>query len=121
MAMIEFIIGGIGFPLIFDLIEKFKYKRKGLKYQLSLFTKLGLLGFGTVSIIGLIFAFSFEYAFTVHSYGGYNDIVHYVCSHNEFGKNEQFNKAWAIFFNAMSTRSAGLATINQNALSPGMQ
>jgi Trk-type K+ transport system membrane component len=42
MAMIEFIIGGIGFPLIFDLIEKVKYKRKGLKYQLSLFTKLGL-------------------------------------------------------------------------------
>ncbi|MDR3163662.1 MAG: hypothetical protein LBT77_01130 [Mycoplasmataceae bacterium] len=121
MAMIEFIIGGIGFPLIFDLIEKVKYKRKGLKYQLSLFTKLGLWGFAIASVVGLIFAYSFEYSFTVNSYIGYPDIAHYVCTHKEFGEHEQFNKAWAIFFNTMATRSAGFSTVNQNVLSPGMQ
>jgi hypothetical protein len=40
-----------------------KYKRKGLKYRISLFTKICLLGFIAVSVIGLAFTFGFEYGF----------------------------------------------------------
>lgn len=126
-VIIEFVIGGIGFPLIYDLIEKIKAKHKGVKYQLSLFTKLALTGYLVVTIVGLAFAYGFEYGYTdlisgTNAYGGgYFDVAHYQSVHGEFGKNEEFNKVWAIFFNTMSTRSAGFSTVNQTILSPGSQ
>ncbi|MDR3257650.1 MAG: hypothetical protein LBT17_02525 [Mycoplasmataceae bacterium] len=127
-VIIEFVIGGIGFPLIYDLIEKMKAKRKGIKYRLSLFTKLSLTGYLVVSLAGLAFAYGFEYGYTsVISDHQVFDIAHYKCGilswqgTNEFGKNETFNKIWAIFFNTMSTRSAGFSTVNQTILSPGSQ
>jgi Trk-type K+ transport system membrane component len=97
-VIIEFVIGGIGFPLIYDLIEKIKAKHKGVKYQLSLFTKLALTGYLVVTIVGLAFAYGFEYGYTdlisgTNAYGGgYFDVAHYQSVHGEFGKNEEFNK-----------------------------
>jgi len=61
MTLIEFVIGGIGFPLIFDIFEKAKYKRHGLPYRLSLLTKVALVTYVIVAIVGLCFAYSFEY------------------------------------------------------------
>jgi hypothetical protein len=62
------------------------------KTQLSLFTKVALLGFVIVSVLGFISSISFEYAYTnpvfVDSNGvSYFDIAHYDSSINhEFGK-----------------------------------
>jgi Trk-type K+ transport system membrane component len=92
--MIEFVIGGIGFPLVYDLIEKMKARRKGIKYQLSLFTKLALIGYLLVSVVGIAFAYGFEYGYTdLISNSTCFDVAHYKCGKNEFGKNELFNKA----------------------------
>jgi Trk-type K+ transport system membrane component len=95
MVMIEIIIGGIGFPLIYDVIQKNNCKRKGVKYKVTLFTKVALTGYIAVFIVGIASAYGFEYGYpsNIVNSGGLKDIVHYACSNQEFGKNEQFNKA----------------------------
>ncbi|MDR0985345.1 MAG: hypothetical protein LBL60_00135 [Mycoplasmataceae bacterium] len=123
MVMIEIIIGGIGFPLIYDVIQKNNCKRKGVKYKVTLFTKVALTGYIAVFIVGIASAYGFEYGYpsNIVNSGGLKDIVHYACSNQEFGKNEQFNKAWCVLFNTVSTRSAGFATVNQTLFAPGTQ
>lgn len=119
MVLIEFVIGGIGFPLIYDLMEKRKAKKKNVQYQLSLFTKLALVTYILVTIIGLIFAFSFEYIEAALSPNNPNSIIAHDNSDGAFGNIEWLNKNFAIFFNTMSTRSCGFCTINQHAFSTG--
>jgi Trk-type K+ transport system membrane component len=135
MALIQIIIGGIGFPLIYDVIEKIKCKHKGIKYKLTLFSKVAFISYFAVAILTTTASFGFEFA-----YNGYQnapvltggdgastlnvpvyDIAHYKEYGHEFGKVSLLNKCWAIFFNSMSTRSAGLSTVNQAILSPGSQ
>lgn len=59
--MIEIIIGGIGYPLIFDLYEKIRLRRMNIKYKLNLFSKVCLISYFIILAIGLIFAYSFEF------------------------------------------------------------
>jgi Trk-type K+ transport system membrane component len=108
MVLIQIIIGGIGFPLIYDVIEKINYRRKGLTYKLTLFSKVALISYFAVGILTAAAAFGFEFG-----YAGYQnvsqvdlngkilpdlppvpiyDIAHYKEMANEFGKNETFNK-----------------------------
>lgn len=123
-VMLELILGGIGFPIIFDILEKIKYKRKGLKYQISLFTKITLIGYFVLAGIGLILVFGFEFGDKneiIHGIYRNYDIAYYQCHNHEFGVNEELNKVWALIFNTFSTRSAGYSTIPQPLLSPGTQ
>jgi Trk-type K+ transport system membrane component len=61
--LLESIVGGIGFPLIYDVIEKRRYRKLKLKYRFTLFSKVVLTAFVVVTAVGLIFNFSFEYAY----------------------------------------------------------
>jgi Trk-type K+ transport system membrane component len=63
VALLESIVGGIGFPLIYDVIEKRRHHKLKLKYHFTLFSKVVLAAFAVVTSIGLIFNFSFEYAY----------------------------------------------------------
>lgn len=122
LIICELVFGGIGYPLIFDVIEKIKYKRLKQQYKFSLFSKVALLGFIGVTVVGLACSFGFEYGYNGYSISNYHDIAHFQCTElKEFGHAEGFNKAWTIFFNTMSTRSAGFQTVEQNFLSPGSQ
>jgi Trk-type K+ transport system membrane component len=137
MALMQIIIGGIGFPLIYDVIEKIKHKRKGLTYKLTLFTKVAVSSYFIIAVLTAAAAFGFEFGYSGFQYapviasnGGLTDstlnvpiydIAHYKEYAHEFGKVPMLNKCWAIFFNSMSTRSAGLGTVNQGILAPGSQ
>jgi Trk-type K+ transport system membrane component len=121
-------LGGIGFPLIYDLMEHHRIKKvmTDSKTQLSLFTKVALLGFIIISVLGFILSIGFEYAYTSPVFTDvsgvqYYDIAHYTATNHEFGKLDTFNRVWAIFFNSMSTRSVGMFTVNSTVLSPGSQ
>jgi Trk-type K+ transport system membrane component len=108
MVLIQIIIGGIGFPLIYDVIEKIKCKRKGQVYKLTLFSKVALISYFTVSILTAAAAFAFEFGYTGYqdvdvltspdSLGAslmtvpIYDIAHYHEYAHEFGKNVMFNK-----------------------------
>ena len=116
MTMILIIVGGIGYPIIFDLYEKQRYKKLGLKYRFSLFTKVASLSYLLVFIAGLAVAFGFEFGAqspsTLMGSTNYN---------GEWGDSEMFNKTWAIVYNTVVTRSAGFSTVNQNLFTIGTQ
>jgi Trk-type K+ transport system membrane component len=107
MVLCQIIIGGIGFPLIYDVIEKIRCKHKGIPYKLTLFGKVALISYIVVGLITAAAAFGFEYGYTgyqsvsvinndslsvsIQSVPIY-DIAHYKEYASEFGKNVTFNK-----------------------------
>ncbi len=97
--MLEFIIGGIGFPTFYDILRKIKSKYNKTPARLTLFTKLNLITYAAVSIVGLIFVFSTE-----GTYHGADGVLETSTS--------GFNFFMNIFFNVMSTRNAGFSTID---------
>lgn len=116
--VIEIVIGGIGYPVIFDVMEKRKNAKKGIKTRTSLFTKVALSSYFIIAIIGLILAFGFEgidAKLNTDEYSIFTDPNIY----HEFGKAEGWNKTFCIFFNVMTTRSAGFSTLDHNLLCAG--
>ncbi len=136
VTIIEFVIGGIGFPVIFDFMAKFKIqksrqivKRRGQdkivkvvkvsydkNYRISLFSKVALLGYTLVTIVGVSLFFLFECT----DIGGENYIWNdpwgiYGPSGEAI---TQYNKLANLFFQAMSTRSAGYYTFDNQLISP---
>ncbi len=106
ITMICLIIGGIGFPIFYDLKNYFKAKRKKEFYQLSLFTKFSIKSYFFVGIIGLIFVFISE-LLAPHNNG--------LLYSSQFNLGE---KIFALIFQTVSTRNAGFATIDLNLLQP---
>jgi hypothetical protein len=79
--------------LIFDILEKIKYKRHNERFKISLFTKVAIFGFIIVSIIGLALSFGFEYGYNgLINNTSYHDVAHFQCNNKEFGKAIEFNK-----------------------------
>ncbi len=109
--MILFIVGGIGYPVLFDTYSwvAHKIKRRPGKYSFSLFSKISTISYCVISLIGLIFAFSFE---TSSNSSLHSQITPFWQTSRDTG-----SKVMAIFFNTFSTRNAGFSTINLNELS----
>lgn len=114
LTMLEIFLGGIGYPLIFDVYEKIRYKKAGLKYNFSLFTKICLIAYFVVFIIGLAAAYGFEYGCKTDQ-----TLMGIVDTHHAWGKCVEFNKNFAIIYNTVATRSAGFSTFNQSLLTVG--
>lgn len=111
--MVELIIGGLGHFIIFEFVERIHHKRRGLIYNLSLFTKLSLFAYTFVGLVGFTFSFWFEFLVS-------NDpksIIGYECKNFEFGKNVMYNKCFCILYNVVECRSLGMNSIDCRALS----
>lgn len=121
ISIIQIIIGGIGYPVIYDLTQYAKYKYHRQKFKFSLFTKVSTITYFAVFLVGAIFLLSFEYGMpdaglitTVHSTPELNSVY--------FGTNPNlrtWNEVTSILFNVFSSRSAGISTISQSSLSYG--
>lgn len=133
ITIIEIIIGGIGYPLMFDIYEKIRLKRLNITHRFTLFSKVCLISYFAILIIGLIFAYGFEFGAPntssiwsesmywpngVSITGIHNDDI---INHKYWGNHELLNKCWAIFYNTVSTRSAGITTIDQGLFTMGTQ
>ncbi len=118
MIITQIIIGGIGYPVIFDIFEQKKQKRKNIKYRVSLFTKVAVTSYFFVGFVGIIMAIFFESAnnsiYHATNFWFTNDNLH-----KEFGQVPYLNKIFTIIFNVISTRSAGFSTIDHNLFSNG--
>ncbi|MGL6125457.1 MAG: potassium transporter TrkG, partial [Metamycoplasmataceae bacterium] len=102
-----FIVGGIGYPVIYDTYLWINHKIRKLpgKSRFSLFSKISCISYFIVSIVGLIFAFSFE-ATAVRSLNNNGDPLW----QSDIG--DDGSKVMAIFFNTFSTRNAGFSTVD---------
>lgn len=110
MFVILFLLGGLGYPTIYD-IRKFishKIKRKSGKYNFSIFTKVSTLTYLITAIIGFLITFLFEY-FSKDP----NTFWNYEFHGKSFYGND-WQKTFAILFNILSTRSSGFATTDFN-------
>lgn len=99
--IIEFIIGGIGFPVFYDLFSYTKAKAQGIKFRFSLFTKITTLTYFIVTVIGVGGVFLVE-------------LVSPTNSDSIWGNMSNSNALMIIFFNTMTTRGAGFYTIELN-------
>ncbi len=95
--ILEFVLGGIGFPTFYDISKKISASVKGEFSRLTLFTKLNLITYFLVSFIGLSLVFIIE---SIHPGGVYHS------------SSSGFNYFMNIFFNVMSTRNAGFSTVD---------
>ena len=102
ITMISLIIGGIGFPIFYDIKNYIKAKRKKEVYHLSLFTKFSLQSYFIIGGIGLVLVFASE---LLAGKSGF------LFANNGFSIAD---KIFALIFQTVSTRNAGFATINLN-------
>lgn len=136
LILILLLIGGIGFPIIYDITKKIEwfYKNKiykkifrystvyynEIKPKFSSFSKICIWMFFIVGSLSILSVFTTEYISTINlanSINPKNSILLYPNINNTWGTNESFNKNWAIAFNTLSTRSAGFATVNMSNFS----
>lgn len=109
ILMSLFIIGGIGYPVIYDLYSWVKSKITKESFKWSLFTKISMTAYIIIATIGIGTTFLIET--TRHTIGG----------HEAFWNSEKYgskgDKIMALIFNTMSTRNAGFGTVEISDLS----
>ena len=116
-----FILGGIGFPAIYDIKEYFVNKRHNETFRFSLLTKLSTTSYLIVSLSIWVLTLTSELGISAESsplvdpskfagggFGQSNSMV--------YSKGEQ---VWILTFLSFSTRNAGFSTINLQLISPG--
>lgn len=113
ITVILFVIGGIGYPVIYDINSfiKFKIKYKDRKYHWSLISKISVTTYFMLSLFALVVIMPFE-IFSKNPLSFWN---HMVDNKSKYGSPLQ--KIWTILFTIFSTRSAGFATIDLNSFS----
>ncbi|WP_412031242.1 TrkH family potassium uptake protein [Metamycoplasma buccale] len=101
-TLILIFIGGVGYPVIYDVYCKLKsLKKTEPRHRFSLFTKLTLITYLSVTIIGLTFTLIFELS---------NKNPNAFWNQPSYGS--PFEKLFAMYFQTKSTRSAGFSTID---------
>ncbi len=131
---VQFIIGGIGFPILYDIFARFYVKRKDIilkrkvilgkkeiriipwikigrkkHYHISLLTKVVLVSTLAISLFGIAVWFIFE---TTSTGAGANLLWQDDSGAFGTGDVSYYNKSVQIIFQSLSTRSAGFSTIN---------
>lgn len=112
VTMICFIIGGIGFPVFYDLKCYIVAKKQKKSYRVSLFTKFSVKAYLIVGLGGLILVFISE-LFAPKS--GENIGILYNQNY------PLMQRIFYILFNTVSTRNAGFATTNFEIFQPSSQ
>ena len=124
MTMVQFIIGGIGIPIVYDFLKKFKVKRKiyktlnkdesrsryvlekNLNHKISLFSKLSMSSYTIITLISIPLILISE----TTSFGGGSNLLW----NNTNSFNNYFDKTINIIFQSMSVRSSGFSTFETN-------
>ncbi|MCC3160990.1 MAG: TrkH family potassium uptake protein [Mollicutes bacterium PWAP] len=102
--IIMFVIGGIGYPVIYDLWKWLISLNKKQRHKWSLFSKLSSITYLIVAILGVSLTFGIEYS---HQGGFINDSYYGNTTDHSF----------ALFFNSMSTRNAGFGSVEYGSFS----
>jgi len=128
MTMIQFVIGGIGIPIVYDFFKKLKIKkktywnlnndtsknryviRKNLNHKISLFSKLSMSSYAIITVISIPLIFISELtAFGAGSNLLWNDTTSF---------NNDFDKSINIIFQSLSVRSSGFSTFQTSSINP---
>ncbi|AWX69546.1 TrkH family potassium uptake protein [[Mycoplasma] anseris] len=101
-TIILIFIGGIGYPVIYDVYQKLVSLRKNKpRHRFNLFTKLTLITYLFVTVIGFLLTILFE-TISKNPQSFWNQ--------KQYGNTAQ--KIGSIFFQTVSTRSAGFTVVD---------
>ncbi|AJC49693.1 TrkH family potassium uptake protein [Mycoplasma flocculare] len=103
------IIGGIGYPVIYDFYCFFRIKlsrQKVQNFRFSLFSKISLLSYFVISFFGFILFIAFEASSTSN-----------LTFWNQQQNGNWFAKTFALFFHNFMARSTGFLTFDLKQLS----
>ncbi|AGR41825.1 TrkH family potassium uptake protein [Spiroplasma diminutum] len=130
--LLQWVIGGLGYPTYHDIKKKIKARREGKKVKFSLFTKLNFITYITLFILGPILVFLTEYLTVENSQillnGYYLDKEVLSEKSGEIIKTKVWvSDGWKpthvwmmdLIFNVSSTRNAGFATVDVNSFTAG--
>ncbi|MEH7417300.1 TrkH family potassium uptake protein [Neobacillus drentensis] len=97
MTMVLLIIGAIGFPVLMEVIQFFKHRKK-IPYRFSLFTKITTLTFLILIVVGTILI--------------------YLCEYHHFFADKTWHESffYSLFY-SVSSRNGGLNTMDVNEYS----
>lgn len=102
--IILLIIGGVGFPVIYDIVQYFSHKlRKRTDFKFSLFTKVSMIAYFIVFIVGLSLILMFEI-------GNKSTQETNLWRNKELGTYQ--DKIMCIIFHVFSSRNAGFTTLD---------
>jgi len=104
VTIICFVIGGLGFPLFYDIKNYFTCKKENIKFHLSYFSKFILRVYFGIALVALVLVFTIELSSGTILYNEDISISQRISY---------------IIFNTFSTRNAGYATTNLNEFAPG--
>ncbi len=124
LTMFLFILGGMGFGIIFDIYKWARNISSGQTFEFSLVTKLSVVVYISVSIIGLSLAFMSEGLAVLNSTN--HSLLSSTYAENSAFTNPKISEAWGqtslsfrlwtLTFNTFSTRNAGFSTMPLNSL-----
>ncbi len=121
ILMLEWMIGGLGFPVIYETYQYFKSKFKKQPFKYSLFSKICVIGIFLVITTSTCLTYTFAYTgesaanpYSLINVKNYSPSGKLNTIYSPWGINPSVNKNWAIFWNCMSTRSAGFDSYNLN-------
>jgi len=104
LTIICFIIGGLGFPFIYDIKNFFICKKNKTKFHLSYFSKFVLRVYFSIAILAVTAVFAIELSSGTLLYDQNIPLT---------------QRIFYVIFNTFSTRNAGYATINLNEFATG--
>ncbi len=109
ILLVLFVVGGVGFPLIYESSAWINARAKNKGYRFSLSSKVLLISYIFVALFGLVLVFMIEGLSSINNADAFfrTDTI-------SLTKGE---RVWALVFNTFSTRSAGFSTIDLNLLS----
>nr|AVN62876.1 sodium transporter [Mesoplasma coleopterae] len=118
--LLEWVIGGLGYPTFHDIKRKLKARRVGQKVRFSLFTKLNFWVYSTLFVVGPLLVFASEYSNQANSlifnYYTYQTDpltqmpINVIVTQAKPG----YAVAMDIIFNTTACRNAGFSTVPIN-------
>jgi trk system potassium uptake protein TrkH len=114
--MMQWIIGGLGYPTFHDIKKKIKARRKGKTVKFSLFTKLNFYTYSVLLILGPVLTYVSELTSGTDSWILYQHLADGTVVHNKW-----YVSFMDIVFNVTASRNAGFSTVNINHFNAGSQ
>ncbi len=107
LLLLGSLVGGMGFPVIYEMFLYFKKKISSQKHFFSTYFKICILGTLVISLIGFLSILFIEYWYSFKETNQYF-----------FRKIGFFNSFWEIFFSTLSTRTSGFSIIYSENFHP---
>ncbi len=117
MLLFLFILGGIGFPLIYDLKQWYVHRKKDKIFRFSLLTKVSIASYVGFSLF--IWATTLLFDMAILNDGSFDALMlNGMTDHKDTLQGEHLNtgeEVWVLTFLSFSTRNAGFTTVDLGA------